>query len=228
MRQLRIKSHLCSKQKIKFICQYDYSSSNEETNSFLPGWNNETTVSVNSTIDRAFQYQSSDQLDTYSYRGNHERYNGGGYVYEFRGRLSDIRNNLSVLHQFKWIDERTRAIIIQLSLYNPNVQLFTSVTLLTEFLSTGGIHSQSRFEPMDFYLSLTSVSQLVCTIIYMIVIIYFMFLQIQSLFRLKFKYFLEFWSLIELGIIICSWTGIGIYIWRYHEYSRIGSFIQRN
>ncbi len=46
---------------------------------------------------------------------------------------------------------KTRAIIIQLSLYNPNIQLFTSVTLLSEFLSTGGIYSQSRFEPMNFY-----------------------------------------------------------------------------
>ncbi|CAF4343104.1 unnamed protein product [Rotaria sp. Silwood2] len=38
-----------------------------------------------------------------------------------------------------------------MSLYNPNVQLFTFVTLQTEFLSTGSIHFQSRFEPMHFY-----------------------------------------------------------------------------
>ena len=226
MRQLRIKSHLCSTKKIESICRYDYSPLNEETNSFLSGWKNETTVKSNSTIDRAFEYQSRDQLDTYSYRGEHGRYDGGGYVYEFRGRLSDIRSNLSALHQLEWIDSRTRAVIIQLSLYNPNVQLFTSVTLLTEFLSTGGVHPQSRIEPMNLYFSLTSISQFICIIIYMIVIIYFMLLEIQSLFRMKWKYFYQFWSLINIGIIICSWMAVGIYIWRYDEYSRIGQLFK--
>jgi hypothetical protein len=63
-------------------------------------------------------------LNTYVYIGDHGSYSGNGYVYEFRGRLIDIENNLSQLHQLKWIDNYTRAVLIQLSLYNPNVQLF--------------------------------------------------------------------------------------------------------
>jgi polycystin domain-containing protein len=136
---------------IESICENDYSYSNEEKNSFEIGWINETIIKSNSTIEQAFQYQSSNELDTYVYIGDYGSYSGGGYVYEFRGRLSDMQNNLSVLHQLGWIDKKTRAIIIQLTLYNPNVQLFTSCTLLTEFLSTGGIYPQSRFEPMNFY-----------------------------------------------------------------------------
>ncbi len=63
----------------------------------------------------------------------------------------------------------------------------------------------------------------------MIFIIYFMLMEIRLFFRLKLNYFYEFWSLIELGIIICSWMGVGIYIWRYHECSRIGKlFSQTN
>jgi hypothetical protein len=68
-------------------------------------------------------------LDTYTYRS----YGDGGYVYEFRGLLSDLRSNLSGLHELGWIDIQTRALIIQLSLYNPSVKLFTSVTFLAEF-----------------------------------------------------------------------------------------------
>jgi outer membrane receptor for ferrienterochelin and colicin len=151
MRQLRIKSDLCSIQKFNLTCEYDYNFSNEEKHSFEIGWKNETTRKSNSTIEQSFEYKSNNELDTYTIIGHHGSYSGGGYVYEFRGRLSDIRNNLSELHQLEWIDMKTRAVIIQLSLYNPNVQLFTSVTLLSEFLSTGGIHSQSRFEPINFY-----------------------------------------------------------------------------
>lgn len=32
--------------------------------------------------------------------------------------------------------------------------------------------------------------------------------------------------MIELGIIICSWMGVGIFIWRSHEYSRIGQLFK--
>src|SRR4051812_48855820 len=56
----------------------------------------------------------------------------------------------------------------------------------------------------------------------MVFIIYFMLMEIRLLCRLKWKYFYEFWSLIEIGIIICSWMGIGVYVWRYRECSRIG------
>ena len=60
----------------------------------------------------------------------------------------------------------------------------------------------------------------------MVFILYFMLLEVRSLFQLKLKYFFQFWSLIDLGIIVCSWTSIGIYIWRYHESKRIGKLFE--
>jgi hypothetical protein len=192
MRQLRIKTSLCSNQKIMIYCNDDYSFSNEEKDSFAPGWINEISQIFSSTIVQAFEYQTNEELDTYITIGEHGSYSGNGFVYEFRGRLTDLQSNLSALHQFAWIDNRTRAVIIQISLYNPNSQLFTSVILLTEFLSTGEIVPQSRFEPFDFHLAFTSISQLICTIFYIIIIIYFMFIEIQSLFHLKWSYFRQF------------------------------------
>ena len=154
MRQLRIKPDLCHvsgsvRQEIS-KCQADYSLLNEEQRSFEPGWTNQTTTVCSSPICQAFEYQSGDQLDSDVYMGDHGTYGSGGYVYEFRGRLFDLLSNVSQLHQLQWIDGQTRAVIIQLSLYNPNVQMFTSVSLLVELLSTGGAFPQARFEPLTF------------------------------------------------------------------------------
>ena len=124
---------------------------NDEQSSFDPGWINKTIINYNSSINNAFIYKSGKELDTYIYIGDYGTYDGGGYVYEFRGRLSDLQNNLSQLHEFEWIDKKTRAVIIQCSLYNPNVQLFTSVTLLVELLSTGAIIPTAHFEPLHFH-----------------------------------------------------------------------------
>ena len=44
---------------------------------------------------------------------------------------------LDSLHRDLWIDRQTRAVFIEFTLYNPNVNLFTSVQLLTEFPPVG-------------------------------------------------------------------------------------------
>ncbi len=149
MRQLRIKINTCHTH-ISSKCNNDYSLFKEEQSSYEPGWLNETKLVANSSIDRAFRYRTGDQLDTYVYTGYHASYGSGGYVYEFRGRLSDLRSNLSELHRLNWIDSQTRAVIIQFTLYNPNIQLFTSATILAEFLSSSGVFLHSRFEPISF------------------------------------------------------------------------------
>jgi hypothetical protein len=56
----------------------------------------------------------------------------------------------------------------------------------------------------------------------MIFIIYFMLIEIRLCLRLKKKYVLRFWSLIQWGIIISLWLSIAFYIQRYREYHRIG------
>jgi len=50
-------------------------------------------------------------------------------------------------------------------------------------------------------------------------------LEIRLFIRLKKLYFLQVWSYIEVTIIVCSWAGVGTYIWRTNEAARItGSF----
>jgi hypothetical protein len=94
-------------------------------------------------------YNSSQNLDTYTYSGDQATYGAGGYVYEFRGRMNEMLTNISALQQLSWIDLQTRGVIIQLSLYNPNVNLFVFATILAEFIPTGGVYPTARFEPLS-------------------------------------------------------------------------------
>jgi len=58
-------------------------------------------------------------------------------------------SNVSMLRQLSWLDKQTRAVIIQMSLYNPNVNLFVFVTILAEFLPTGGVFPSASVEPLS-------------------------------------------------------------------------------
>ena len=151
IRQIRIQNESCATTLSK-ECRDDFKWSNEEKRTFGPGWNlsSDSGVNVSAQIRKAFVYQSGDQLDSYIYVAPHHSYSSGGYVYECRGPLAQIQSNLSTLQQLSWIDGQTRAVFIQLSLYNPNVQLFTAVIMLIELLPTGGVFPHFRFEPISF------------------------------------------------------------------------------
>lgn len=216
-------------------CETAYSMFNEEDQSFTLGWTdvlNSTTATLlgNDSIRRAFMYNDSDSMDTYSYVGEHATYGSGGYVYEFRGKMSEIMGNLSALRELSWIDMQTRGVIIQMSLYNPNVNLFIFVTLLAEFLPTGGIYPTARVEPLSLINNFQGFElfKLICAIVYMLFVIYYMIITIRSIFSERLKYFREFWSYLDLGIIGCSWGGVVVYVWRMREGHRVGDLFREN
>ena len=66
-----------------------------------------------------------------------------------------------------------------------------------------------------------------CGCVYLSYIVYFTIVEIRSLIRLKRAYLRQFWSYIEVGITICSWTGVGIHVWRRNEARRIIELFRR-
>ena len=74
-------------------------------------------------LDESFKYYKSNVLKDNIYFGKYSTYLGGGYIYNLSGNLSLIQKDLFSLQKMNWIDKRTRAIIIEYSLFNPNVSL---------------------------------------------------------------------------------------------------------
>lgn len=54
-----------------------------------------------------------------------------------------------------------------------------------------------------------------------------MIVEIRSLRHRKYAYFRQFLCYLDWGIIACSWTCVGIYIWRYREMTRIGDLFRK-
>lgn len=131
---------LCAKSIVKKNlgqqCQYDHRISQQEKRSFPLGWNemNESINAIeNPLVQNAFKYHPVQQA----------------YVFELRGSIKHLRGNLSMLRQSNWIDHRTRTIEIEMNLYNPNIQMFTSIVLSTQFLSMGHLILSSEIQPID-------------------------------------------------------------------------------
>lgn len=62
--------------------------------------------------------------------------------------------------------------------------------------------------------------------IYLLLIVYLFLEQIRSILRLKLHYFRQFWSWIDLGILVCSIGTISISLWKYQQSSHISERFQ--
>ncbi|XP_063164775.1 polycystin family receptor for egg jelly-like [Candoia aspera] len=138
--------HFANKYSIgKRPCHYDFASDPEDQKHYRGSWANPIKMSTSSyTGDfQGFTYQSDiDQWEYKSYGVVHS-YGPGGYsFYFFPGeqqpnttiRLEDLQRN-------KWLDERTWAVIFELTTFNPDVDLYCSITVIFESTSLGIISS---------------------------------------------------------------------------------------
>ena len=116
-------------------CAGYYSWKMEDQQSYGSGW-----VEINNTeTPEEYTYKSSTDLDGYPFVGRHAVYRGGGYAVKLDGTAESSYTKIKRLREEGWIDGYTRAVFIQFGCYNAFVNLFSSVTLVMEFLPTGKI-----------------------------------------------------------------------------------------
>ncbi|CAG5132503.1 unnamed protein product, partial [Candidula unifasciata] len=148
LRQMRVKNDTCTilPQLTTVIhhCRGDYSWTNDDTKPYLPYWvvpPKNVTESLKDKDD-PFVYQSSVKLKNAPYVGTLATYKGGGYVILTKRQFCRTKAVLDKAKENNWLDLNTRAIFLEYTVYNPNSNLFASVTALTEFLTTGSATSR--------------------------------------------------------------------------------------
>ena len=210
---------------------------NLDRNKYGFGWSeyNESFVPANGygAIYKAFQYRSAESLNTFPIDGKYGTYIGGGHVYELRGKLSYIIGNLTKLEQMNWVDRQTRAIFVEFSIYNPNINLVMVSTIQVEFLASGNILTKATFDPVSLFNEVNlsgSFSGLLIAfdVFYMIFIVYFMMVEIRQLIKHGYKAYLsQFWSYIEWSIIICSWVAFSTFLYKLYAGNEVSDFFKK-
>ncbi|XP_053243530.1 polycystin family receptor for egg jelly-like [Podarcis raffonei] len=126
-------------------CRYKYHSDPEDQSNYLGSWTIPTNqpTSKHSSSFQGFTYQSDiDQWEYKSY-GVVDSYGPGGYsFYFFPGeqrpnttmRMDDLQRN-------NWLDNRTWAVIFELTTFNPDVDLFCSISIVFETTDVGVVNS---------------------------------------------------------------------------------------
>ncbi|XP_022787247.1 uncharacterized protein LOC111327355 [Stylophora pistillata] len=223
VRQLRISEESCEvpgplRGKIS-TCNEFYSFFKEDEDSYLPGWQiANVTAEANTTSNATISpwiYQTSDELRSIPFLGLIGTYSGGGYAFDLSSaNVTDAY--LNNLKQNSWIDYRTRAVFVEVAIYNAQVNLFGVATFLTEWMPTNGIVYFNNIKVARLYQHGNDLQlvMLVCEIFLAVFVLVFMYIELKKIFTLRRSYLKDPWNWLEIAQIFLTLTCAGALLQR--------------
>ena len=197
-------------------CLDAYGLENEETRDFNYDW----TLPGNFTdglspSNKPWRYQTWNQLDAYPIWAELDTYYGGGYVAEIFPRWNN-KAALKILKEKKWLDRHTRAVIVEFTLYNGATSYFNSVAMVLEYPPSGGFVPFVSVLTFKLYRYTAGYAFFVigCEVLFVLCMLLFSVREIRLMYRTGWKYFNEFWNLVEFSNIVLSVTAVGFYMYR--------------
>ena len=189
-------------------CLQTYSSDSEDRTPYhLPQWiplkNLSHFSSLNDICPKPWRYQSSAKINTLSHEAVTETYDGGGYVADLGYNKESAVEVVRDLREHNWVDERTAAVFIEFTLFDPSSSLFCNVRNIYERLATGQVVTKVDVRVLSLYPSLDVNLQSfyeVCQLLFLIVIVVFFIVEVVKYFRQK-KYLFQVWNWIQLILL---------------------------
>ncbi|CAD5121089.1 DgyrCDS9629 [Dimorphilus gyrociliatus] len=175
-RQLRVSTEPCKQlEHVIKNCSYDLDSGNID----------KTTIrdkKLPKYMPNPMKYIEGNDVITVAKRNS---YPSGGYIFE---------HNTPIQPSNDWLDARTRAVIIESTLFNPNSNLFVHITIVIEQSMDLSINAWNHIAIIDLYPYNSD---------------YGVFILIK---KTKMKYFTNLWNITGITNNILCLAGLGLFI----------------
>ncbi|XP_037621018.1 polycystin-2 isoform X1 [Sebastes umbrosus] len=179
-------------------CYNMYTPTNEDTTSFGP---------KNGT---AWVYTAESDMNGSGYWGQISKYGGGGYYQDLSRTKEESAAQLQFLKDQLWLDRGTRAVFLDFSVYNGNINLFCIARLLVEFPATGGVVTSWQFQTVRLIRYLSSWDYFVglCEVAFCLFILYYLVEEVLEIRIHRLHYFKSLWNCLDVLIVVLSVVAI--------------------
>ncbi|XP_062910928.1 polycystin-2-like protein 2 [Mobula hypostoma] len=208
IRQLRVRNNTCSvhenfKDLIK-DCYDEYFFTTEDQSPF----------GLRTGLE--WQYRDPNHELELWHWGRIGTYSNGGYIIELGKNKGESAKMIKYLKSKLWLDHGSRAVFIDFTVYNANVNLFCTVRLLVEFPASGGAITSSEFYAVKLlrYVSKFDLFLAACEIIFCLFIFNYIIQEGIELYSCRFSYFKNFWNCLDFTIVLFSLLAIFYNIFR--------------
>ncbi|XP_032706920.1 polycystic kidney disease and receptor for egg jelly-related protein-like [Lontra canadensis] len=135
-------------------CHPSYGTDPEDTRSYSSLWNNVLKRPEDKNTN-GFTYKPPEKIWGYVSHGLSHTYGSGGYAFYFFPEQQPFNSTVRLreLQSSEWLDEKTWAVILELTTFNPDVSLFCSISVVFEASQLGVVNtslSVHSFSLADF------------------------------------------------------------------------------
>ena len=215
---------------------YDFYNFNEEdkTPVNLPGWR-----PFNGSVEWAnfadlclvpWQYVPSKKLHNSPSWGFFDIYDGGGYVADLGYSSSTARAVISNLRKYGWIDQQTRAVLLEFTIYNPNTGYLITAVYHFEILPTGYGNPFPKIDTLLLTSTQTGFYQfyLICQLLFIILVVVLVLKEVYNLYRNKWSYFRDMWNWVEILLIFSSVLVVIFYVVKSKKVLKSAAKVKEN
>ncbi|XP_005379562.1 PREDICTED: polycystic kidney disease and receptor for egg jelly-related protein isoform X2 [Chinchilla lanigera] len=123
-------------------CHPKYGADPEDTRNYSRFWSEVNKQAMDRNTD-GFTYKPQGKTWVYYSYGLLETYGSGGYVFYFFPEQQQLNSTLRLreLQESSWLDEKTWAVIVELTTFNPDVSLFCSISVIFEVSQLGVVNA---------------------------------------------------------------------------------------
>ena len=201
-------------------CYGDYSILEEEDDNYCVGWDQEPCPNGDDIYNisyAAWKHVSSADNWGLPKMGIHSTYGGGGYIADLFVNFKISKQMLSDLHNYMWIDRKTRAVFIEMTLYNVDDNVFIYISLLCEFPETGGVFTSTSIKPFRPYqhVGTLGVFTFLCEILALIGMLIFSVRKVINLYRYGKQILKDIWNILDIFIILLFFVCTALYLTRW-------------
>nr|CAH7743777.1 unnamed protein product [Callosobruchus chinensis] len=164
-------------------------------------------------------YSSAKETKSLQYWGQVSTYGGDGFYVDL---LRDRNGTMKIIQDLKenmWIQRGTRAMFIDFTVYNANMNLFAVCKFVFELPPVGGLLTKAEIHSMKLLRFLKKWDYIVlgCELASYIFILYYLSEEIREMLHFKLNYMLKFWNYVDLTIIACAIAGGAMSLLEYIE-----------
>ncbi|PFX12876.1 Polycystic kidney disease 2-like 1 protein [Stylophora pistillata] len=240
LRQLRIQKDSCIVPRIvQGIIHrgcYDHYSFNEEDKNpvNLPGWRpfsgSVEWANFSDLCPAPWQYAPSKKLHDSPSWGYFDVYDGGGYVADLGYNRSTAQAAISNLIEYGWIDQQTRAVLLEFTIYSPYTGYLIISAYHYEILPTGYGYPFPKIDTLQLTSTETGFYEfyLICQFLFIMMAFVFLLKEIYKLYRTKWTYFRDVWNWVEILQIISSVLVVVFYILKSNLIFKLAAMVKKN
>ena len=203
-------------------CFTPYSFGSEDKTSYSPYWSNIATNTSTVLHQSPWAYHTAGETGTPSTWGRHKTYSGGGYIIPlWTRRRSKMIQSLERLRNAFWVDDKTRAVVLEFTTFNPTESVLASTQLWFEFTYFGTIDSSHyvitlyQVHSMSIIRDIYRLAYHLACILVMHIYAVKVALRVWKMRHSLRTYFANIWSLVDWAIIITTYASIPMILWHY-------------